>query len=168
MSKSLGNHIPILAPPEDMYGKVMSIPDSALIPYFELATRYAPPMIAEVKQQLAAGVNPRDVKMALAREIVDIFHGPEAAARAEAHFQAVFQKGDLPDEMPEFAVSEGMNIVEIMVALKFAASKGDARRLIAGGGVYLDGRTVTDAGEVPRPPQVLQVGKRRFARLAKA
>ncbi len=167
MSKSLGNHIPILSPPEDMYGKVMSIPDSALIPYFELATRYTPPMIAEIKQQLAAGVNPRDVKMALAREIVDIFHGPEAAARAEAHFREVFQKGGLPDEMPEFVVSDGMNIVEVMVALKFAASKGDARRLIAGKGVYLDGRTVTDANELPHPPQVLQVGKRRFARLLK-
>jgi len=168
MSKSLGNHIPILAPPEDMYGKVMSIPDSAIIPYFELATRYTPPMIAEVKRQLAAGVNPRDVKMALAREIVDIFHGPEATAHAEAHFREVFQKGGLPDDMPEFAVHEGMNIVEVMVALKFAASKGDARRLIAGRGVYLDGRTVTDANEVPYPPQVLQVGKRRFARLVKA
>jgi tyrosyl-tRNA synthetase len=70
--------------------------------------------------------------------------------------------------MPEFAVHEGMNIVEVMVALKFAASKGDARRLIAGRGVYLDGRIVTDANEVPYPPQVLQVGKRRFARLVKA
>ncbi len=168
MSKSLGNHIPILAAPEDMYGKVMSIPDRALIPYFELATRYTPAMIEDVRRRLADGVNPRDVKMELAREIVGIFHGPQAAEQAEAHFVSVFQKKELPDAMPEFSVSDGMNIVDVMVALKFAASKGEARRLITGGGVYLDGRTVSDASEIPAPPQILQVGKRRFARLVKA
>jgi len=167
MSKSLGNHIPILAAPEDMYGKVMSIPDSAMITYFELATRYTPRMIEEVRQQLGAGVNPRDVKMALAREVVSIFHSAEAAERAEAQFRAVFQNKGLPDDMPEFAVNDGMSVVDVMVSLKFATSKGDARRLIAGGGVYLDGRTVTDGNETPAPPQVLQVGKRRFARLVK-
>lgn len=168
MSKSLGNHIPILAAPEDMYGKVMSIPDRALIRYFELATRYTPAMIEDVKRRLADGVNPRDVKMELAREIVGIFHGPQAAEQAEAHFVSVFQKKELPDAMPEFGVSDGMNIVDVMVALKFAASKGEARRLITGGGVYLDGRTVSDASEIPAPPQILQVGKRRFAKLVKA
>ncbi|MCL6510098.1 MAG: tyrosine--tRNA ligase [Anaerolineae bacterium] len=167
MSKSLGNHIPILAAPEDMYGKVMSIPDSAMITYFELATRYTPRMIEEMKQRLAEGVNPRDVKMELAREIVSIFHSPQAAEHAEAQFKEVFQKKGLPDDMPEFAVNDNMSVVDVMVALKFATSKGDARRLIAGGGVYLDGRTVTDANEAPAPPQVLQVGKRRFARLVK-
>ena len=167
MSKSLGNHIPILAAPEDMYGKVMSIPDSAMITYFELATRYTPRMIEEVRQQLGAGVNPRDVKMALAREVVSIFHSAEAAERAEAQFRAVFQNKGLPDDMPEFAVNDGMSVVDVMVSLKFATSKGNARRLIAGGGVYLDGRTVTDGNETPAPPQVLQVGKRRFARLVK-
>jgi len=167
MSKSLGNHIPILAAPEDMYGKVMSIPDSAMITYFELATRYTPRMIEETKRRLDQGINPRDVKMELAREIVGIFHGSEAAERAEAQFKEVFQKKGLPDDMPEFAVNDGMSVVDVMVSLKFATSKGDARRLIAGGGVYLDGRTVTDGNETPAPPQVLQVGKRRFARLVK-
>jgi tyrosyl-tRNA synthetase len=165
MSKSLGNHIPILATPEDMYGKVMSIPDSALVIYFELATRYTPPMIENVKQRLAEGINPRDVKMELAREIVAIFHSEDAAQHAEAQFKAVFQKKGLPEDMPEFAVSDGMNVVDVIVALKFAASKGEARRLIAGGGVYLDGRTVNDGNELPAPPQILQVGKRRFAKL---
>lgn len=165
MSKSLGNHIPILAPPEDMYGKIMSIPDSALIIYFELVTRYTPPMIEDVKRRLAAGVNPRDIKMELAREIVSIFHSPEDAAWAEAQFTEVFQKKGLPEDMPEFAVNNGMTVVDVIVALKFAASKGEAKRLIAGGGVYLDGRTVGDPNAVPTPPQVLQVGKRRFAKL---
>jgi len=103
----------------------------------------------------------------LAREIVSIFHSPQAAEHAEAQFKEVFQKKGLPDDMPEFAVNNDMSVVDVMVALKFATSKGDARRLIAGGGVYLDGRTVTDANEAPAPPQVLQVGKRRFARLVK-
>ncbi|MCS6774199.1 MAG: tyrosine--tRNA ligase [Anaerolineae bacterium] len=167
MSKSLGNHIPILSEPEDMYGKVMSIPDSALLIYFKLTTRYTPAMVAEVEQRLARGVNPRDIKMELAREIVTIFHSEEAAMRAEAHFVSVFQKRGLPEEMPVFTVRDGMNVVDVIVALGFAASKGEAKRLVAGGGVYLDGRTVTDPFEVPvpQPEVVLQVGKRRFARL---
>lgn len=165
MSKSLGNHIPILATPEDMYGKIMSIPDSAIEIYFELATRYTPAQIVEVKRKLAEGINPRDVKMELAREIVGIFHGDTGAQHAEAQFKEVFQKKGLPDDMPEFAVAPGQGVVDVIVALHFAASKGEARRLIAGGGVYLDGRTVTDATKVPQPPQILQVGKRRFAKL---
>ncbi len=165
MSKSLGNHIPILATPEDMYGKVMSIPDSAIEIYFELATRYTPAQIVEVKRKLAEGINPRDVKMELAREIVGIFHGDAGALHAEAQFKEVFQKKGLPDDMPEFVVAPGQSVVDVIVAQHFAASKGEARRLIAGGGVYLDGRTVTDAAEMPQPPQILQVGKRRFAKL---
>lgn len=171
MSKSLGNHIPILAEPEDMYGKVMSIPDSAMPLYFKLATRYTPGQIAEIERGLADGSkHPRDVKMALAREIVDIFHGEAAVLRAEEQFKKVFQQKGLPDDIATFAMGDGMTIVDVIVALGFAASKGEARRLIAGKGVYLDGRTVEDPLEVPQPaPEaVLQVGKRRFARLVKA
>jgi tyrosyl-tRNA synthetase len=150
-----------------MYGKVMSIPDSAIEIYFELATRYTPAQIVEVKRKLAGDMNPRDVKMELAREIVSIFYGDEAAQHAEQQFKQVFQKKGLPEDMPAFTVTSGMNVVDVIVALNFAASKGEARRLVAGGGVYLDGRTVTDANEVPQPnPEiVLQVGKRRFAKL---
>ena len=175
MSKSWGNHIPILATPEDMYGKVMSIPDSAIEIYFELATRYTPPMLADVKARLSSGanphqsgVNPRDIKMELAREIVSIFYDDAAAQHAEAQFREIFQKKGLPEGMPEFKVGGDMTIVDVIVALKFAASKGEARRLIAGNGVYLDGRTVSEPTEVPKPPQILQVGKRRFARLVPA
>jgi len=167
MSKSLGNHIPILATPEDMYGKVMSIPDSAIDIYFELVTRYTPPMLADVRARLSGGANPRDIKMELAREIVSIFHGDAAAQHAEGQFRAVFQHHALPDDMPELSVSDGMTVVDAIVALKFAASKGEARRLITGNGVYLDGRTVSDQAEKLTPPQVLQVGKRKFARLTR-
>lgn len=168
MSKSLGNHIPITAPPEDMYGKVMSIPDRAMLTYFKLTTRYTPAMIADVQRRLEAGVNPRDIKMELAREIVSIFHGEEAAQRAEAHFVTVFQQRSAPEEMPSLTLSDSMTIVDVIMALGFAASRSEARRLIAAGGVSLDGRTVTDPFERPSAPAVLQVGKRRFARLVAA
>ncbi|MCX7940062.1 MAG: tyrosine--tRNA ligase [Thermoflexales bacterium] len=168
MSKSLGNHIPITAPPEDMYGKVMSIPDGALLTYFKLATRYTPAMIADVQRRLEAGVNPRDVKMELAREIVSIFHGEEAAQRAEAHFVAVFQQRGIPEDMVTLQLKDSMTIVDAIMALGFASSRSEARRLIAGGGVTLDGRPVTDPFERPTVPAVLQVGKRRFARLVAA
>jgi tyrosyl-tRNA synthetase len=171
MSKSLGNHIPILAEPEDMYGKVMSIPDSAMPIFFKLVTRYTPQQIAAIEHGLEDGsMHPRDVKMELAREIVAIFHDEATAQRAEEQFKKIFQQRGTPDEMPTFAVQDGMNIIDVIAALGFAASKGEARRLIAGKGVYLDGRTVEDPFEAPQPnPEiVLQVGKRRFARLVRA
>jgi tyrosyl-tRNA synthetase len=164
MSKSLGNHIPILASPEDMYGKVMSVPDSALQVYFELATRYTPAQVEAVKARLASGVNPRDVKMELAREIVSIFHGDEAAQVGEQHFINLFQKGDVPDEMPEIVLSEARNIVDVIAAAGFTKSKGDAKRLIEGGAVSIDGEKVTDWKSDARPG-VLKAGKRNFARL---
>jgi tyrosyl-tRNA synthetase len=169
MSKSLGNHIPIFSTPEDMYGKVMSIPDSAIQIYFELVTRYTPAMIDEVKAKLAGGVNPRDVKMELAREIVSIFHSDEAAARAEADFITKFREKDTPDTMPEFHLADGVNIVDAIAEVGFAKSKGEARRLIEGGGVSLDGRKVSDWKETVSlaAPVVLKVGKRNFGRLIK-
>ncbi len=164
MSKSLGNHIPILATPEDMYGKVMSVPDAALIVYFELATRYTPAQIDAVKQMLANGVNPRDVKMELAREIVSIFYGEAGAHAGEQHFVNLFQKGDVPDEMPDFVLGAARNIVDVIVAAGFAKSKGDAKRLIEGGGVSVDGAKIAD-WKADAQPGVLRVGKRNFARL---
>ncbi len=164
MSKSLGNHIPILASPEDMYGKVMSVPDSALQVYFELATRYTPAQVEAVKARLTSGVNPRDVKMELAREIVSIFHGDEAAQVGEQHFINLFQKGDVPDEMPEIVLSEARNIVDVIAAAGFTKSKGDAKRLIEGGAVSIDGEKISDWKSDARPG-VLKAGKRNFARL---
>jgi tyrosyl-tRNA synthetase len=164
MSKSLGNHIPILSTPEDMFGKVMSIPDSALVIYFELATRYTPAQIAEVKRQLADRVNPRDVKMALGREIVSIFHDDAAAERAQAHFIQLFQKKDIPDEMPVFVLRAELTYPDVITELGFTKSKSDAKRLMAQGGVSLDGERVEDS-KLPARPGVLKVGKRSFARL---
>lgn len=172
MSKSIGNHIPIMSTPEDMYGKVMSIPDSAMLLYFKLATRYKPDQIAQIERGLKEGTaHPRDVKMELAREIVSIFHDDAVAHQAEEHFRTVFQQHEAPTIMDEHPVSGTPSIVEVMVATKLAPSKNEARRLIAGDGVTLDGRKVSDPSEVVNPPaggMVLQVGKRRFVRLVKA
>jgi tyrosyl-tRNA synthetase len=169
MSKSLGNHIAITAEPEDMYGKVMSIPDFAMPIYFKLATRYTPDQIMKIEQGMKDGtLHPRDVKMELAREIVSIFHDEAAARRAEEHFRTVFQQHELPADMETFTVSGRMTITDVIAAAKLASSKNEARRLIAGDGVSLDGRKVGDPFEVVTPASggsVLQVGKRRFARL---
>ena len=169
MSKSLGNHIPIMASPEDMYGKVMSLPDHVMITYFKLVTRYKPDQIDQIERDLKEGRrHPRDIKMELAREIVSIFHGEEAARRAEAHFIRVFQQRDLPEEMPEFEVTEPMRIVDIIAAAGLAKSKSEVRRLIQQGGVQLDGEKVTDINAVFTPDggeHVIRVGRRKFLRV---
>ncbi len=169
MSKSTGNAIAITAEPGDMYGKVMSIPDQAMPIYFKLATRYLPDQVAAVEKALADGSrHPRDIKMELAREIVSIFHGDEAAAAAEAQFKAVFQKGDLPDDMPSLTLSGPVGLLNLMTQNGLAGSNGEARRLIKQGGVKLDGQRVDDFRLELAPgsgEQVLQVGKRKFLRV---
>ncbi|MCS7351086.1 MAG: tyrosine--tRNA ligase [Thermoflexus sp.] len=168
MSKSLGNHIPLNTTPEDMFGKVMSIPDEAMSIYFKLVTRYPPPRIAAIEEGLRSGsLHPRDVKMELAREIVSIFFGEEAAERAEAHFRTVFQERAFPEEMPAFSLAGPQPLVDLMVAAGLAPSRSEARRLIRQGGVRLDGETVSDVEAVVTidRPKVLQVGRRRFVRL---
>ena len=163
MSKSLGNHIPILAPPDDMYGKVMSIPDKAMGAYFRLVTRWTPQEIAELEESLQAGqIHPRDAKMKLAREIVSIFHDPEAAAQAEGNFVRVFQQGDLPQEMPEYRLQPGQTVLDVLEASGLVASRGEGRRLVAQKGVRLDGQTLEDPNQPFPHPGVLQAGKRRF------
>ncbi len=170
MSKSLGNDIPILAEPADMYGKVMSIPDHAMPLYFKLATRHLPDQVAEVEAALASGVrHPRDLKMELAREIVSIFHGDDAAAAAEEHFRTVFQQRELPEDMPEARLDGPVSLLALMTSHGLAASNSEARRLVQQGGVKLDGQTVSDFKLELAPSdgeRVLQVGRRKFLKLA--
>jgi tyrosyl-tRNA synthetase len=168
MSKSLGNHIPILAPPEDMYGKVMSLPDKAMPLFFKLVTRYLPSRIAAIEQGLAAGsLHPRDAKMELAREIVSIFYGDEAVSGAEEHFKRVFQERDLPEDILEFKLEQPSTILNLLAAAGLVSSKAEGRRLIDQRGVKLDGQAVESIEFVVEPgqPRVLQVGKRKFLRL---
>lgn len=166
MSKSLGNHIPLLSTAEDMYGKVMSVPDKAMGQFFRLVTRWTPQGIAELEAGMQAGrLHPRDVKMKLAREIVEIYHDPQAAAQAEEAFVRVFQQKDMPEDMPEYIRQPGQMVLEVLVSSGLAASKGEGRRLLQQNGVRLDGMTLTDPNEPFPHAGVLQVGKRRFLRV---
>ena len=169
MSKSTGNYIGVDEPPEQQYGKVMSIPDEAMPQYYRLVTRFEPAQIAQIEADLESGrLHPRDAKMQLAREIVSIFHGSDAAAEAEEHFKAVFQQRELPPDMPEHILSSPTSIVDLMSATGMVGSKREARRLIQQGGVKLDGEVVDSADSLVEPGQakVLQVGRRRFVQLA--
>ena len=167
MSKSLGNLIPILAAPEDMYGKVMSIPDFAMPIYFKLATRFTPAQVVQIETDLAQETrHPRDVKMELAREIVSIFYGDTAAAAAEDHFVRVFQARDLPPDMPEFILHQPTPLVDLLAQAGLSPSKSESRRLIQQGGVRLDGQRVESIETIVTPNEmVVQVGKRKFMRL---
>ena len=166
MSKSLGNHIPILAPPDDMYGKVMSLPDKAMPDYFHLVTRWSAAEIEALKTGLEeASLHPRDVKMKLAREIVEIFHDPSAAKQAQENFVRVFQQRDLPEDMLEYSMVPGQSVLDVLEASGLVKSRSEGRRLIAQNGIRLDGELLDDPNQAFPHPGVLQAGKRRFTRV---
>jgi tyrosyl-tRNA synthetase len=166
MSKSTGNIIPIDTTAEDMYGKIMSLPDSAMILYFKLLSRYTPAQIAEIEAALAAGTrHPRDVKMELARETVGIYYGDAAVVGAEEQFKRVFQRGDQPEDMPQVGFSGSPSLVDFLAEQRLATSKTDARRLISQNGVRIDGQPVSDPNaHLDFDSAVVQVGKRKFVR----
>jgi tyrosyl-tRNA synthetase len=166
MSKSLGNHIPILAPPDDMYGKVMSIPDQAMSDYFSLVTRWPEEEVEAIETGLKQGsLHPRDVKMKLAREIVEIFHDQEAAMSAERNFVRVFQKHDLPEDIPEYTLKSGQSVLDVLEATGMVKSRSEGRRLISQNGVRLDGEMLNDPIQPFPHSGVLQAGKRRFTKI---
>jgi tyrosyl-tRNA synthetase len=168
MSKSFGNTVDLNLPPEDMYGKLMSISDEMLMENLTLVTDIPDDELARIEANLRAGaVNPRDVKMRLGREVVGTIHSPEVAARAEAEFVRVFQRRELPTDMPEFTVpAGGMTIIQVISASGLATSASDARRLVQQGGVRLDDATVGSIDSLVEPKEaILQVGKRRFLKL---
>ena len=158
MSKSVGNHIGITEPPEEMYGKTMSVPDSALAVYYDLLLGRALPEAA----------SPRDAKRELARSLVARFHGEGAGEAAEAAFDRLFVARELPEDIEEAVVpANGAVHLPALIAELFGGSRSDARRTIEGGGVKLDGEAVSEL-DIPASAldgRVLQVGKRRFRRL---
>ncbi|HZY44306.1 MAG TPA: tyrosine--tRNA ligase, partial [Anaerolineae bacterium] len=161
-------HIPILSAPEDMFGKVMSVPDAAMPAFFKLVTRYMPNQVAAIEKGLADGsTHPRDVKMELAREIVSIFHNPDSVAAAEQHFINVFQQREMPEQMDEIKIDHALTITDLLISTQLAKSKNEARRLIDQGGVKLDSTAIDDAMMLieVKSPLVLQVGRRKFVRL---
>lgn len=168
MSKSAGNTIDLDEPPDGMYGKVMSLSDAVLFDYFWMVTDVPEEEIEAMKESVAQGANPRDLKMRLGRELVTQMHGAEAAAAAEAEFVRVFQQQEVPEEMPEFRVAAGTAVLDAILAANMAQSRSEARRLIEQGGVYLDGERVDGPDTkvaLGSTPQVLRVGRRRFARV---
>ena len=167
MSKTTGNVIPINTDPVDMYGKVMSIPDSAMIKYFLLATRLGPSEIDVIEAGLSSGkLHPRDVKMKLAFEITSIFYGIDAAREGESSFVNRFQKGENPEEIEEIQMLPDETILDIISRLDLVSSKSEGRRIIQQNGVRLDGEVITDNQFKP-DGGILQVGKRKFKKLIK-
>lgn len=174
MSKSLGNYIGINEPPNDIYGKVMSIPDELIVKYFELATDIHPDIIDGIKQDLRTGsVNPRDIKMDLAREIVRLYYGEELSAAAEQHFKTVFQNKGIPEDISTLRLAaselanEEMDIIELITRADFASSKSEARRLVQQGAVKLNGIKVAAVHAVKvGEGSILQVGKLKFCKIA--
>lgn len=166
MSKSLGNHIPISTTPDDMYGKVMSVPDTAMPLFARLVTRWTPEKIAQQEQAVSGGrLHPRDAKMALALEITGCFYGDQAAAQAQEAFIRTFQQHLIPEEMPSYNLLEGQTVLDVLVAGGLVSSRGEGRRLIEQKGVRLDGAVLDDALAVFPHPGVVQVGKRHFLRV---
>lgn len=166
MSKSTGNIIPINTGADDMYGKLMSVPDFAMGKFMRLATRWSPHEIETLEKEVEAGrLHPRDAKMKVAFEIVSIFYGEADARSAQDAFVKMFQQKEIPDEMPGHSLQTGQTILDVILAAHMATSKSEARRLIDQKGVRLDGE-VLERGDVPFPhPGVLQVGKRKFLRV---
>jgi tyrosyl-tRNA synthetase len=170
MSKSLDNYIGITDAPDEMFGKLMSISDDLMWRYFELLSFRSTPDIERLRLEVDQGRNPRDVKFELGVEIVDRFHGVGVGAQSRDRFIARFRQGDMPEEIEEkqlSAGSEGLGIAAALTACGLTASNSEAFRMIDQGAVRIDGERVSDRGLVLQSgfAGVLQVGKRRFARL---
>jgi len=173
MSKSLGNYIGIAEAPQEIFGKLMSVSDALMWKYIELLSFEPLTVIRQWKTEVDGGANPRNVKVRFAQEIVSRFHSPQAAEQALADFEARFQKGAMPEEMPEFSIdcaNGSISVAQMLKQANLVASTSEAMRMIEQGGVRLDGAKVDDksmqlaAGGVV----VAQVGKRKFARITLA
>lgn len=174
MSKSLGNYVGINEPPEEIFGKLMSISDDLMYRYYELLTDVPTDQIEDWKKQAREGrLNPRDLKAGLARMVVTDFWGEEEGKKAAEEFDRIFKHKDLPSEMEEKVVEISgeqtqLELVDLMVNLGIVPSRGEAKRLIRQGGVYVDGQRVENLEhklEATRTEQILKIGKRKFYRL---
>ena len=177
MSKSLGNYIGVAEPPEEIYGKVMSIPDSLIMQYFDLVTDVPDEELGELRQKLEAEtINPMTLKQRLAREIVTQLYDQKAATEAEKHFAKVVQKKEVPEDIEEVRVSfkdlspqqmetTGVYIPRLLVVIGFAKSLSEANRLIAQGAVNIDGEKILGNSARIKIGSIIKVGKRRFAKV---
>jgi tyrosyl-tRNA synthetase len=171
MSKSYDNYIGISEPAKDIFGKTLSIPDSMISDYFELATDIPMEELDGIKNSLKdSKINPRDIKRKLARELVKMYVSAEAAQEAEKEFDNIFINKGIPDDIPEYKPAAGtteMGLLGLIVEVKFASSNGEARRLVQQGGVTIDGEKITDpkANISFDSEKILKVGKRNFIKL---
>ena len=166
MSKSTGNYIGIDEPPNDMYGKVMSLPDSALVDYFQLVTATPPAEVETIREALDAGtLPPMEAKKRLAREITASLYSESEAAEAESYFESTIQRRETPDEMPEHAIAGATRLRTVLVEAELASSGGEVRRLVAQGAVTVNGERVDDFTVDVAPGDEIKVGRHRFVRL---
>jgi tyrosyl-tRNA synthetase len=172
MSKSLGNYVGITEPPGEMFGKLMSMPDDLMWPYYDLLTDRKPEEIAAIKKEVSSGkMHPMDIKMRLAQEVIAGFHGGEAAAKAGEEFQRVFRDRQAPEEAPVRTLPRGpaKKLTALLVELHAIASRSEAERLIKQGGVEIDGARVEDPRrdvDLNKPREfLLRVGKKKFLRI---
>jgi len=168
MSKSYGNDIGLTDTPEDMYGKSMSISDEMIEKYFILAADANTKTVSKVKKQLSdSSQNPRDIKRELARAIVQLYHGQNAAKEAEQYFDRVIVNKDAPDEMDQVELSIDTQLIEVVTNEGLTSSKGEARRLIKQGAIRVDNEKITDESHILLKGKevVIKVGKRRFIKI---
>ena len=170
MGKSLNNYIAVFDPPEEKFGKIMSIPDNLILNYYKYAAWADEEELEKVQKELESGTNPMILKKQLAHRIVAFYHGNKAADEAQRAFEKVFSQRELPDEMPEYKVNNSvMRITKLLTESGLCESGSEAKRLIQAGGVSIDGEkiTSTDAEIEIKEGMVLRVGKRKFLRLRK-
>ena len=170
MGKSLNNYIAVFDPPEEKFGKIMSIPDNLILNYYKYAAWADEEELEKVQKELESGTNPMILKKQLAHRIVAFYHGNKAADEAQRAFEKVFSQRELPDEMPEYKVNNSvMRIAKLLTESGLCESGSEAKRLIQAGGVSIDGEkiTSTDAEIEIKEGMVLRVGKRKFLRLRK-
>jgi tyrosyl-tRNA synthetase len=170
MSKSYNNYIGISDSPKEIFGKTLSIPDSLIYNYFELATDLTNVQLSEIKSKLDdPTTNPRDIKRQLAKSFVAMYHSVEAAKNAEEEFDRIFVNKGTPDEVPEFNFGNmrEINILALIISLNLASSKGEAKRLVTQGGITIDGEKINDIqmSVQLKNGMLLKVGKRKFIRL---
>lgn len=169
MSKTYPEHcISLTDCAKDMFGKLMSIPDTLITRYYSLLTDVPQSELEKMDEQIASNsINPRDIKMALAHMITEEYHGKEGADKAQEDFINVVSNKGIPDDIENVKIEAEKSILDLLVELSFVQSKGEAKRLIQGGGVKIDGEKISDMGFVVKPQMdvVLQAGKRKFAKL---
>lgn len=173
MSKSYDNYIGISESPKEIYGKTLSIPDNLIYIYYELASDISSSELKEIKKQLDdPKINPRDIKRKLARTLVRMYHSEQAAIQAEEEFDRIFIKKEVPDEIEEFKFDDNhseFNILDLILKVNFAPSRGEARRLLIQGGVSINNKKISDVNHKVKliDGMVLKVGKRKFIKFIK-